>query len=124
MFALAVVRLGNASEAYRVVYSSNGTQRTTNSEACRLLADPRIAARVDELKEQAVKELKLTVADLVSELEEARNVGKQEGLAGAMVSATMGKAKLLGLDKDPGESDATPPVSVTVNVADARKPDA
>ena len=41
----------------------------------------------------------MTVGDLIKELEEARQAGLEFGSASAMVAATMGKAKLLGLDK-------------------------
>lgn len=41
----------------------------------------------------------MTVDDLIKELEEARQAGLEFESASAMVSATMGKAKLLGLDK-------------------------
>lgn len=41
----------------------------------------------------------MTVDDLIKELEEARQMGADTESASAMVSATMGKAKLLGLDK-------------------------
>ena len=40
-----------------------------------------------------------TYDDLIKELEEARQMGADTESASAMVSATMGKAKLLGLDK-------------------------
>lgn len=41
----------------------------------------------------------ITVDTLLAELEEARLLGKETGKASAMVTASMGKAKLLGLDK-------------------------
>lgn len=41
----------------------------------------------------------VTVESLIEELEEARQVGKENASAGPMVAATMGKAKLAGLDK-------------------------
>ena len=40
----------------------------------------------------------ITIADLVTELEEARTLAKEVAQPSAAVSATMGKAKLLGLD--------------------------
>lgn len=41
----------------------------------------------------------VTVESLIAELEEARQVGKTTESAAPMVAATMGKAKLMGLDK-------------------------
>ena len=40
----------------------------------------------------------MTVDDLIAELNEAREVAKENGNPTAMISATMSKAKLLGLD--------------------------
>lgn len=40
----------------------------------------------------------MTVDDLITELNEAREVAKENGNPTAMISATMSKAKLLGLD--------------------------
>ncbi|MCO4170180.1 hypothetical protein L1M08_11545 [Actinobacillus suis] len=36
---------------------------------------------------------------MLIDLDEARNIAKENGNANAMISATMAKAKLLGLDK-------------------------
>ena len=41
----------------------------------------------------------VTVEDLLIELEEARQIGIDTKSAAPMVAATMGKAKLMGLDK-------------------------
>lgn len=40
----------------------------------------------------------MTVDDLITELNEAREVAKENGNPTAMIAATMSKAKLLGLD--------------------------
>ena len=68
---------------------------------------------------------KITIDDLMTELDDARLTAKANGQASAMVAATMSKAKLLGmLDKTDSEHNNEPqPVSVIVNVKDARKPD-
>lgn len=68
--------------------------------------------------------MKMSIDDLMTELDDARLTAKENGQASAMVAATMSKAKLLGLDKVDSEHDSEPqPVSVIVNVKDARKPD-
>lgn len=64
----------------------------------------------------------MTVASLIAELEEARQVGKDRGQASAMAAATMGKAKLAGLDRElPGDDDEAQPVRVEVQMVDARR---
>ena len=67
--------------------------------------------------------MKVSIDDLMNELDDARLTAKANGQASAMVAATMSKAKLLGLDKCVTEADDVQPVSVIVNVKDARKPD-
>ena len=68
--------------------------------------------------------MKMSIDDLMTELDDARLTAKANGQASAMVAATMSKAKLLGLDKADSEHNNKPqPVSVIVNVKDARKPD-
>lgn len=67
---------------------------------------------------------KITIDDLMTELNDARLTAKENGQASAMVAATMSKAKLLGLDKADSEHDnEVQPVEVVINVKDARKPD-
>lgn len=50
-FAQLYVELGIASEAYRVAYDSRAKVESVNVEASRMLKDPRIALRVQELRE-------------------------------------------------------------------------
>ena len=67
--------------------------------------------------------MKMSIDDLMTELDDARLTAKDNGQASAMVAATMSKAKLLGLDKGVTDDNEVQPVSVIVNVKDARKPD-
>ena len=97
---------GNASEAYRTTYNvKKATDKTVNEEASKLLASPKVATRVKELRDAIVKRHELTVDDIIAELEEARDIAK--GLAlpntGTLVAASMGKAKILGFVKDKSE---------------------
>ena len=46
----------------------------------------------------------MTVDDLIKELDEAREIAKENGNPTAMISSVMGKAKLLGLDKPQTQS--------------------
>lgn len=101
-FCLKYVECGNASEAYRFAYSAERMKPTTiNVKACELLADGNISVRVQELKRQHAKRHQITVDDLLAELEENRQAALQAETpqASAATAATMGKAKLLGMDK-------------------------
>ena len=105
-FCQKYIETGNASEAYRQAYDAGGMKpETINRKACELLGDGKIAARVAELRETTIVRVHgITVASLIAELEEARQVARTREQAAPMVQATMGKAKLAGLDKE-GEGD-------------------
>jgi phage terminase small subunit len=93
---------GSASDAYRKAYDSkNMKPSTVNRSAKELLDNRKIAARIDALQKSTVKRHETTVDDLLRELEEARASAlmQETPQASAAVSATMGKAKLLGFDK-------------------------
>ena len=112
-FCKAYIEYADATKAYRSVYDVEGKNaNATQVEAHRLSKEPHIVARIQELKEMHAERHKLTVDDLLKELEEARQValtGEKQQPAAA-VAATMGKAKMLGYDKqiiDLTSSDGT-----------------
>ena len=93
---------GNASAAYRSAYDAGEMgDNAIGVEACRLLGSPKVALKVKELRDAISDAHKLTVADLIKELEEARALAAtcETPQTSAMTAATMGKAKLLGYDK-------------------------
>lgn len=72
-FAQAFVELGNASEAYRIAYESENMKIETVHRAAKEVYDnPKVAAMISELREEMVERHRLTVDDLIRELEEAR----------------------------------------------------
>lgn len=108
-FCVAYVETGNQSEAYRRSYNAeNMKPETVWSRASTLLKDGKVLARVNELRAQHVKRHEVTVDSLVAELEEARQVAlaAETPQTSAAVSASMGKAKLYGLDKQVVEMTA------------------
>lgn len=122
-FCQRYLESGNASEAYRQCYSAEKAKpETINRSAKELLDNPKIAARLEELRGVALAAHGVTIASLVAELEEARQVAKARAQGAAMVQATMGKAKLAGLDDGEKVDDSTPvPAAVTVTVVSGRK---
>ena len=111
--------LGNASEAYKRAYNSHAKPNTLHRKANDLLKHPVIKAEVKAMQEQARERNDVTIDNVVDELEEARQIAKQSGNAAAMVSATLGKAKVLGLVVDKQETNTkilTPPVFNFVGV--------
>jgi len=101
-FCLKYVETGNASEAYRFAYNAeNMKPETVWKRANELLSNGAVAGRVSELKESHKERHQITVDMLLQELEENRQAALQAETvqASAATAATMGKAKLLGLDK-------------------------
>ena len=101
-FCRLYIELGNASEAYRQAYDADDmNQNTVNKNASVLLENPKVATRLEQIRSEHMKRHNLTVGDLLKELEEARQaaLGAENPQSSAAVAATMGKAKLLGLDK-------------------------
>lgn len=101
-FCLLYIELGNASEAYRQAYDAEDMNSfTVNRKAAELMENGKIAARIEQLRKEHQKRHNLTVDSLLLELEEARQLAQtvERPQVAAMVAATMGKAKLLGLDK-------------------------
>lgn len=100
LFCLAYVETGNASEAYRRSYNTaNMADKTAQREGYNTLQKPQVQARIEELRNQAMDRHEITVDTLLLELEQARILALDTKKAAAAVTATMGKAKLLGLDK-------------------------
>ena len=113
-FARLYVETGNASEAYRQAYNADNMKpETVTNEAYKLLQDPDISAMVDDLKAEARQRHAVTVDDLLSELEQARAAALSAPTpqSSAAVSATMGKAKMLGLLVDKAEIKAEAEIS-------------
>jgi len=102
-FCLAYMETGKASEAYRMSYSvENMNDNSIRAEAWKLLANPTISLRIEELQEDARQRNAITVESLIRELEEARDTALKADSpqSSAAVAATMGKAKLLGMLTD------------------------
>ena len=118
-FCLAYMETSCAAEAYRRSYNiENMIASGVGREAWIVLQKPQVQARIAELREVVMERHQITIDTLLAELEEARQkaMNAETPQASAAVSATMGKAKLLGLDKQiiehtgPGGSAMMPTV--------------
>lgn len=101
-FCTSYIETGNASEAYRLNYDASGMGKNAlHVAASKLLDNPKVALRLAELRSVSAKRHAITVDDLIRELEEARAIAlsAETPQTSAAVGATMGKAKLLGMDK-------------------------
>lgn len=100
-FCLAFIETGNASEAYRRSYDADDMKPATVNRAAKELTDnPKIAARIDGLRKIHVERHKLTIDDLITQLDEDRQFARAQEAPAAAISATIGKAKLLGFFTD------------------------
>ena len=107
-FANLYIELGNASEAYRQSYNCEKMKpESVNIKAFELLNNGKITLRIEELRSELAERHDITKDTLITELEEARQIAKDTAKAASMVSATMGKARILGLDKQVIEHTGT-----------------
>ena len=124
-FVRLYFELGIASEAYKQAYNSTGKPNTLHRKANELLKHPIIKSEIEAMQKEATARNNITIDNVIAELEEARQTAKQSGNASAMVSATLGKAKVLGLDKGEHKEDSTSKAEkIIIEVIEARKPQA
>lgn len=92
------VAKGNKSEAYRIAYEAeNMSQESVWTESGKLIANPTVALQIVKLQQEVSVRHTVTVDSLILELEEARDIAKDNDQASGAVAASMGKAKLCGL---------------------------
>lgn len=102
-FCIKYVETGNASEAYRHAYNAEKMKpETIKVKASELLKSGNVSVTVEKLKSEAKKiadkHFGITVESLLSEFDENRREALQLGQISAANQATLGKAKLCGLD--------------------------
>ncbi len=100
---IALLSGKSQAEAYREVYpnAKNWKPNVVAVKACELFKRPEVKARLEELRALAGERNNITVDTLLAELEANRQAALNAPTpqVSAAVAATMGKAKLLGLDK-------------------------
>lgn len=97
-FALKYVECGNASEAYRHAYDAENTkQEVIWVKASEVLSNGKVAVRVMEIQREAAERTQVTIESITKELDEDRELARENNQAGAAVQAVMSKAKLHGL---------------------------
>lgn len=100
-FCTSYWELGNATNAYKLVYNTQSMNpETINREAKRLLDNPKIATRLDEIRILHTESHKVTVESITTELEFNRELALHLEQPSAANQATMGKAKIHGLIQD------------------------
>ena len=102
-FCLGIVEGEGPSEAYRAAYAASSmSDDSVAVEASRLLRDPRVHARIEELRTSLQRSLGVSRATLLREIDEVRELAKNAGDNRSALAATMSKARILGfLDSPP-----------------------
>lgn len=99
-FARHFFRHGNGARAYlasfKVSDRQNGTPHWVYVQASKLLQNPDINLRLEQLRDQAARRVVVNASSLVVELEQARSAALDLDRPSAAVAATMGKARITG----------------------------
>ena len=100
-FCLAYLETGNASEAYRRAYNAEKSKpETINRTAKELVDNPKIAARLQELRAPAVKAAQITLEQHLADLQRLRDLAEASEKYGPAVTAEMARGKASGLYVD------------------------
>lgn len=100
----------SASEAYRLAGYS---RKNADVNSDQLMVKSGMIARIAHIQAKRAKKREITAESLADEYDEARQVGKDTQQASSMVSATSGKARLYGLDKQVIEQSAHKDLTTT-----------
>jgi phage terminase small subunit len=94
-FAQGLAKGKSQAEAYALAGYA-----PSDAHAARLAGNGRVAERVTELQEKAAEKVVFTIADMAAQLDEDRKFARDCATPAAAVSASMGKAKVLGFLTD------------------------
>jgi len=127
-FCQRYIELSNASEAYRQSYNcEKSSPQCVWNEAYKLMLNPYVALRVQNLQAEHAQRHKVTVDSLTEELNEAKAIAYSLEHTSAAISAIMGKAKIHGHDKASlaltGKDGGAIEQSITVRYVDANETD-
>ena len=117
------------AQAIASEYCTNGFQKVmallsvgykksyANNPGLKLFDNVKVKQAIAKIQAVAVVKTGFSVAEAKLEYEEARDLAKECNQPSAMVSATTGKARLYGMDKDAGVKDTVTVINV-INYAD------
>lgn len=111
-FANALLREGNATEAYFCAYPGfKGTRATAASNASRLLKEPAVAAYLGELRQAAAKPTILRMQDIgefLTQVVNDKNAGLSDRLSAARTLAVYASKKVFDNTPEGTPTDTTP----------------
>lgn len=97
-FCLAYIETNNASEAYRQTYNSSKMKpESVNESASRLLADVKITARLEQLREPVRERAQITLESHLERLNHLSLMAEDVGQYSAAIKAEESRGKVAGL---------------------------
>ena len=97
-FCHAFIELGNASDAYRACYDIGEMKPATiNRSAKELIDNPKITARIEELRAPVVERVRITLESHLDEMQRLKDLALQKDNINAALTAEMGRANAAGL---------------------------
>lgn len=97
-FCLAYIETGNASEAYRRSYAASKMKdKQIWEEASKLLSSPKVAQRLQELRQPAVEHAQVTLENHLRDLKMLRDKATASEQYGAAIQAEVSRGKASGL---------------------------
>ena len=98
VFCREYLLTNNASEAYRRAYNtSKMNEASVNKEAYALLRHPRIAPRIEKVREEVKEDTKITVKDHLDRLKDLSKKAESNGQYGPAITAEISRGKVSGL---------------------------
>ena len=114
-FAYYYVETGNGSEAYRRAYNAlNMSANAVAVEACRLLRHPKVALKVQQLRDKVTERMELSIVEVLSALVEDRALARKLGNPSAAIRADVLLGKHIGMW--PNKVDVSGTVDHTVSL--------
>lgn len=96
-FCLKYLETGNASEAYRFAYDASRMKPTTvNRTAKELLDNPKIAARLAELRKPVIEKAQMTLEQHLDDLKRLRDSAWASEKYGPAIQAEIARGKASG----------------------------
>jgi len=100
-FCLAYLETGNASEAYRKAYNAEKMKpETVNRSAKDVFDNPKIAARIAELRAPVIANAQITLEQHLNDLKRLRDLAESSEKYGPAIQAEMARGKVSGLYVD------------------------
>ncbi len=109
-FCLVYIETGNATESYRQAYKpKTKLESTINRSAKDLMDNPKIAARIEDLRKPVRDKAQITLETHLTDLKRLRDLAETDGKFSAAVTAEVSRGRASGLYVERIENIGPPP---------------